>query len=146
VIRRVRAGEWLAGAAGLVLIVSLFVDWYGGPGADGPGVVTTVVLALLGLSGPALLAVQATRSSPALPAALSVVVVSCGALATLVVLVKLVLQPGDNAAVDVAAGAWIALVAALGLLAAGWRSMGTERNPGAPVPRVEVRPAPPAAG
>jgi hypothetical protein len=145
-VRRVRAGEWLAGAAGLLLLVSLFLDWYDGPGSDGPGTVVTVVLALLALSGPALLAVQATRSSPALPAALSVIVVTCGALATLLVLVKLVLQPGDNGAVGLAAGAWIALVAALGLLAAGWRSMGTERNPGAPVPRVEVRPAPPAAG
>jgi hypothetical protein len=161
---RVRAGEWLAGLAGILLLVALLLPWYeasiplpAGTTAYAPGpapsltawqafAVTDVLLALLALSGPALLLVQATRRSPALPAALSVVAVSCGLAATVLVLARIVLQPGDDAAVDLRVGAWLGLLGAVGLLGAGWRSMGTERSPGAPAPRVEVRAAPPAAG
>ena len=28
-LRRLRAGEWIAGVAGLVLLVALFLPWYG---------------------------------------------------------------------------------------------------------------------
>ncbi len=159
---RVRAGEWLAGAAGALLLVALFLDWYertAVPAARGSTAyapmssaltawqafsATDVLLALLALSGLALLAVQLTRRSPALPTAMSVVTVTCGIVAVLLVLVRLIAQPGDNAAVEIAPGAWLALLGALGLLAGGWWSLATERSPGAPVPRTAVRRAPPA--
>jgi hypothetical protein len=148
--RRVRAGEWLAGLAGAALIVTLFLDWY--DTASGPVTawqafsVTDGLLALLALSGPALLAVQITRESPALPAALSVVCTTCGALAAAVVLVRLVVEPGEDAVTGLELGAWLGAAAALALLAGGWWSLESERTPGAPEPQVEVRPAPPPAG
>jgi hypothetical protein len=164
-LRRVRAPEWLAGAAGIALLVALLLPWYSqeiAPSAGGwtayaplPSTsatawqaftVTDVLLALLALAGPALLAVQATRPSPALPLGVGVIGVLCGGLATLLVIARMILQPGPNAMVGLQAGAWIALGSALALLAGGWWSTAAEADPGAPMPHVEVRRAPPAAG
>jgi hypothetical protein len=149
-LRRVRAGEWLAGLAGIVLIVSLFLHWYDARPAPLTGwqafAVTDLLLALLALSGPLLLAAQARRESPALPTALSIVCASCGALAAAVVLVRLVVEPEADRVTGVAAGAWLGLAAALALLAGGWWSLESERTPGATAPPVEVRRSPPPAG
>src|SRR5689334_8585576 len=30
-LRRLRVGEWIVGACGVVLLISLFLDWYGDP-------------------------------------------------------------------------------------------------------------------
>jgi hypothetical protein len=146
-LRRVRGGEWLAGLAGVALIVSLFLHWYDASSAPLTGweafAVTDVLLALLALSGPLLLAFQATRESPALPTGTSIVCTTCGALAAAIVLVRLVVEPEADLVSGIAAGAWIGLAAALGLLAGGWWSLESEHNAGATVPPVEVRPSPP---
>jgi hypothetical protein len=127
---RVRPAEWLAGAGGVVLIVSLFVGW--------ASTVLVVILALLALAGPALLVEQAARVSPALPSALSALSVLAGLAAAIIVAVHLIVS-GDG-------GAWLGLAGALGLLAGGWWSMGSERVRGVPAPEVEMRPAPPPGG
>jgi hypothetical protein len=149
-LRRVRGGEWLAGLAGVALIVALFLHWYDARPAPLTGweafAVTDVLLALLALSGPLLLAFQATRESPALPTGTSIVCATCGALAAAIVLVRLVVEPEADRVVGIDAGAWAGLAAALALLAGGWWSLESEHSPGAPVPPVEVRPAPPPAG
>jgi hypothetical protein len=146
-LRRIRGGEWLAGLAGVALIVSLFLDWYDAAPAPLTGwqafVVTDVLLALLALSGPLLLTFQATRESPALPTGISIICTSCGALAAAIVLVRLVVEPKADLVSGIAAGAWIGLAAALALLAGGWWSLESEHNAGATVPPVEVRPSPP---
>jgi hypothetical protein len=154
---RVRPGEWLAGAGGVLLIASLFLTWYPAPAAPpragatpyaplggfGTGwqafAVVDVILTILALSGPALLVVQATWSSPALPATLSIVAILAGFVATILVAIEL-LTPPDGAGLG--AGAWLGLAGALGLLVGGWWSMGTETVRGVPQPDVEVRPAP----
>jgi hypothetical protein len=139
---RVRAAEWVAGAAGAALFVSLFLTWYG---ADGSGweafAIADVVLAVLAASGPALLAAQATRRSPALPTALSVLSVLAGLAATIVVVVRLLDRPDT---LDPALGAWVGLAGAIGLLAGGWWSLHVAQVRGVPAPQVEIRPAPPA--
>jgi hypothetical protein len=149
-LRRVRAGEWLAGLAGAALLVALFLPWYDARPAALTGwqafAVTDVLLALLATSGPLLLALQATRESPALPTGISIVCATCGALATAVLLVRLVVEPEADRVTGIAAGAWLGLAAALALLAGGWWSLESERTPGATAPPVEVRPSPPPAG
>jgi hypothetical protein len=146
-LRRVRGGEWLAGLAGVVLIVSLFLHWYVAAPAPLTGwqafAVTDVLLALLALTGPLLLVFQATRESPALPTGTSIVCATCGALAAAIVLVRLVVEPEADQVTGIAAGAWVGLAAALALLAGGWWSLESEHNAGATVPPVEVRPSPP---
>jgi hypothetical protein len=150
-LRWLRPGDWVAGAGGVVLLVSLFLPWY-----DVHGVsrhltawqafsVIDLLLALAALLGIALAVTTAVRRTPAVPVALGVIALIPGALATLLVLVRVLDPPGPNALLDVAAGAWIGLVAAAALTAGAWMSIADERNRGVPEPSVETRPAPPAA-
>jgi hypothetical protein len=157
-MRRLRAGEWIAGAGGVALLLALFLDWYsvplapvGGGALELPALqasgwqafdVLDVLLALLALVPLALAALQATRTSPSLPVAFSVLATLAGALAALLVLYRIVNQPGPNDLVDVETGAWIGFAAAVAIAAGGWRSMRVERIPGLPLPPIEDLPAP----
>jgi hypothetical protein len=161
---RLRGGEWVAAAGGVALLASMFLDWYGastvtsGPLDDQQPVpfaplqaggsawqafsVLDVVLALLALVPLALFVLQATRESPSLPVAFSVLTTLAGALATLLILYRILNQPGPNDAVEVELGAWIGLAGAAVTGAGGWRSMRVEEIPGVQLPPVEDLPAP----
>jgi hypothetical protein len=154
-LRWLKPGELIAGAAGVLLLVALFLPWYsiavelGGAGRLEARIsgwqalsVIDVLLAIAALCGIALLVSQATMRRPGVPVALSVVASVLGIVATLLVLFRLVDAPGPA---DRAIGIWLALLGAAGVGAGGWLSMGDERNRGVPEPPVEVRPAPPAA-
>jgi hypothetical protein len=143
---RLRDGEWIAGAGGVALLAAMFLHWYGA----GPFEVTAwqafgvldVVLALLALVPLGLVFTQATRTSPSIPVAFSVFTMLAGALAALLILYRIVNQPGPNDLVEVQAGAWLGFVAAGVIAAGGWRSLRIEPIPGAPLPPVEDLPAP----
>jgi carbon starvation protein CstA len=158
---RLRDGELIAGAGGLALLAAMFLHWYEVPrvpaleGAVGYAPlaisvgtawqafgVLDVVLALLALVPLALVFLQATRRSPALPVAFSVFTALAGMLAALLILYRIVNQPGPNDAVDVQAGAWLGLLAALVVAVGGWRSLRVEPVPGTPPVPVEDLPAP----
>lgn len=141
-MRRLRAGDWIAGAGGLALLAAMFLSWYSGASAWQAFSVLDVVLALIALVPLALVVLQATRTSPSLPVALSVLTTVAGALATLLILYRIVNQPGPNDAVEVEPGAWIGLAAAVATTAGGWRSMRDEAIPGARTPPIEDLPAP----
>jgi carbon starvation protein CstA len=147
---RLRDGELIAGAGGLALLAAMFLHWYG---TDVRIVVSEatawqafgvldVVLALLALVPLALVFLQATRRSPAIPVAFSVFTALAGMLAALLILYRIVNQPGPNDAVDVQAGAWLGLLAALVVAVGGWRSLRVEPVPGSPPVPVEELPAP----
>jgi hypothetical protein len=143
---RLRDGEWIAGAGGVALLAAMFLHWYGA----GPFEVTAwqafgvldVVLALLALVPLGLVFTQATRTSPSIPVAFSVFTMLAGALAALLILYRIVNQPGPNDLVEVQAGAWLGFVAAGVIATGGWRSLRVEPIPGAPLPPVEDLPAP----
>jgi hypothetical protein len=145
-MERVRDGEWIAGAGGVALLAAMFLHWYGA----GPFEATAwqafdvldVVLALLALVPVGLVVTQATRPSPSIPVALSVLTTLAGGLAGLLILYRIVNQPGPNDVVQVQAGAWLAFVAALVIAGGGWRSLRVEAIPGAPLPPVDDLPAP----
>jgi len=143
---RLRDGEWIAGAGGVGLLAAMFLHWYGvgplGATAWQSFDVLDVVLALLALVPLGLVATQATRRSPAIPVAFSVFTMLAGVLAALLILYRIVNQPGPNDVVDVEAGAWLGFGAAVVIAAGGWRSMRVEPIPGAPLPPVEDLPAP----
>jgi hypothetical protein len=152
---RLRDGDWIAGAGGVLLLAAMFADWYAPDAVFGAldrldlGVsaweafsVLDVVLALLALVPLALVALQATRDSPSLPIALSVITTVAGAVATLLILYRIVNQPGPNDIVTVELGAWIGLAAAVAIAGGGWRSMRVEAMPGVPPPPVEDLPEP----
>ena len=154
-ISRLRPADLVAAAGGLALLAALFLHWYGGDVlvTGGPPLrlevtawqafsVLDVVLALLALVPLALAFFQATRDSPALPVLFSVSTVLAGAIAALLVLYRLLNQPGPNDTIEVEPGAWLALVATLAIAAGGWRSTRDERMPGQPAAAIEHQPAP----
>jgi hypothetical protein len=149
-MRRVRTGEIVAGVAGAVLLLSTFLEWYTVRGraegltAWGAFSFVDVLVALVALLGIALAASQVIGRGPALPVALGVITTTLGLAATLLVLYRILNQPGPNDVIGVAAGAWIGLAASLGVFLGAWLSLSDERSrPVDPLPPVpERRPTP----
>jgi hypothetical protein len=167
---RLRLADVIAGIGGVVLLGSLFLKWYG---FDASGLVpeplrsgviqelnsfstpsatawqifsiTDILLAAVALLAMAIPVVTAVATTPAKPVALTVVTSVAGAFAVLLVLYRIVNQPGDNALIAVKAGAWIGLAGALISFAGAWLAMADEHTPGAVPPPVPRRPAPPSA-
>jgi hypothetical protein len=144
-LRRLRAGEWLAAAAGLTLIVSLALPWYEADDGEITGFevfsVIDILLVLVAGVALALAVLQATQTSPALPVAFGVLTVAAGLIAVLLVLFRLIDAPGSN--LGVAAGAWVGLAAVVALTAGGWLSIQNERVRHLPPrPEPELRPTP----
>jgi hypothetical protein len=150
---RLRAGELIAGTGGLALLLALLLDWYApdlgltatfdlGLDAWESFSVLDYVLTLLALFPLALVVLQATRDSPSLPVAFSVLTTLAGLLATLLILYRIVNQPGPNEQVAVEAGAWVGLAAAVAVAVGGWLSMRMEAMPGVAPPPVEDMPEP----
>jgi hypothetical protein len=148
-LSRLRQGEVLAGVGGLALLIVMFLDWYsfrgGGLSAWQAFSVTDLILALAGLAGIGLAVITASRRSPALPVAASVITATLGALATLLVLYRILNQPGPNEFLEVELGAFLGFLSVLAVAVGGWRSMRDEDWEDAPVP-TDVRPTPPAEG
>jgi hypothetical protein len=158
-MRRVRTGEIVAGVAGVVLLVSLFLNWYsvtpevmlGAADRQFSSVsawtafsVVDVLLALVALLGIALALSQVVGRGPALPVAIGVITTTLALAATLLVLYRILNQPGPNDLIGVEAGAWVGLAACLGVFLGGWLSLSDERSrPSDPLPPVpERRPTP----
>jgi len=121
------AGERLTPLAGLVLMLSTLMGWYVGSG-DGLtisviGWHTGVLGKLVFFIGLAVLALVALRQAGIeLPAAVpeSLVVIGLGALATVLVLIRVVKIPEQFLPADGRGiGIWISLLAALAVIVAG---------------------------
>ena len=127
VLKRLRAGEWLAAAGGAALVASLFMKW-----DDGLGTVVRVLLGALAALAILLGVLQATRTSPAGPVGAGVLCIVFGSIGVLLVLLNL---PG--------AGAFLALVSTVAITAGGWRSVAAEYVRGLPPGlEPELRPSP----
>jgi hypothetical protein len=146
--RWLRGGDVLAAAAGIVLLVALFLPWYTvSPTRERltgwqAFSIIDVLLAIAAVFGPAVAVSVMTRRSPTLPLALGTVGALAGAFAVILVLVRILDQPGPNQFLSVAAGAWVGLAGAVGLTAGCWWSIADERNRGVPPVPSELRPAP----
>ena len=163
-LSRLRPGELIAGAGGVALLVVMFLDWYA---AGGP---TEVQRPDIEIRRPHRLAGvrrhrphpradgarrhrprrpdreppqpgaagRRERSSPP----------TLGALATLLVLYRILNQPGPNDFIEVKLGAFLGFLAVLAIAAGGYRSMRDEageeradadrRAPGAGAPRARA--------
>lgn len=121
------AGERITWIAGLVLMLSSFMDWYAGSGVGVKLAVigwhTGVLGKLVFFIGLAILALVALRElgfelPPTVPE--SLLVLGLGALALIFVLIRVIsipdaVLPADGRGI----GLWISLVAALGVIAGG---------------------------
>jgi len=134
-LRRLRAGEIVAGLGALALLVALFLDWFETPDSGGREtgwaslgwlalvpLVVTIALAL------ALVVATIAERTPALPLALGVMTVPSALLAVLAIVVRLIAQPGPNAEVTVRWPAYLGLAAAIAILAGAWRALADERT------------------
>ena len=150
--RRVRTWEWLTGAAGIALLVSLFLPWYSAAGAHVTGwqafTVIDLILALAGACAIALPVVTAMQRTAAVPQALASTIVWVLAAAAVLAVVRLLDIPDVGEAAARAAGVWIGAIAAAAALVFDIASIRDARFPEAMRPplRVETIPAPAADG
>jgi len=168
-LSKLRTGERIAAISAVALFVFMFFSWYGvdvgeisNALLDRVGVDTTLtawqsfdildlvllvtILAALGLAF-----LTASGRSVALPVAASVIVTVLAALATLLVIYRILNQPGENEFIEVKFGAWLGLLATAGIAVGGYLAMrdeGTTFDDAIASARdaVPVRPAPPAEG
>jgi hypothetical protein len=122
------SGERITWVAGLVLMLSSFMSWYAGKSIEGPtlaviGWHTGTIGKLVFFIGLLLIALAVLRQAgielpPTVPE--SLVTIALGALATILVLIRLISIPDTFAGTSGRAiGIWIALLAALGVIGAG---------------------------
>ena len=154
-LRRPRLQEWIAGAIGVVLIASMFLDWYGGASGARNGWeafgALDVLLAAVGLMAVALLVLTVAHRAQAVPVAIGSLLVLVGLVASLWLAIRVAAPPdvgrGDT---DREAGAWIGLACCLGAALSALWSIRDQRFPGAvrDAARVDVTPlpAPPREG
>jgi hypothetical protein len=127
-LRRLRVGEWIVGACGLLLLISLFLDWYGDPSETAWEAfsVLDLILVLLALSAISVPVVTATHRVPALPLAIESLTALFGFLGVLLVAIRVLNLPGEADGREI--GLWIGLVATLGILAGALVGMRDERR------------------
>jgi hypothetical protein len=176
---KLRRGELIAAVGGLLLLITLFlVDWYsagasvtlplgttvsvsGDFGAwDGEGFlgfIANLVILAAALSAVGLAILTATSRTIALPVAASALTTALGIAAVVMVLMRMVFQPGPNELIDLKFGILLALIAALIVTYGGWESMKEEGTTfeGArgqlqsyarrPAPEPRAQPEPPVA-
>ena len=160
-LRRLRAGELIAGVWGLVLLVALFLPWYSDEDGSRTGWQSLgaldVVLAVLALAALAIPVVTALQRVPAVSLAHESLTTLAGLLAVVLVLIRVLNMP--DWATEREWGLWVALAATIGIVIGGLIAMRDERLSrggrqtdltGVPVPaqpEIETLPAPrPEAG
>jgi carbon starvation protein CstA len=149
-MRRVRAGELVAGGAGVVLLAAMFLSWYSIRGRDDSLTawsafsVVDILLAVVALLGIALAVSEVVGRGPSLPVALAVITTTLALAGTLLLAYRIVNQPGPNDLISVEAGAYVGLLAGLGVFLGAWLSLSDERprpvDP--PPPEPQRRPTP----
>jgi Protein of unknown function (DUF2510) len=147
---RIRFGEMIAAVSGIVLFISLFLEWYTvkgkglAAGAGSQGVsgweslsFIDILLFLIALIAIAAAVLRAMNSMPRqLPAAPSFIVLVAGAIGTLLVLFR-ILSTGDlghpevSAFIDVSRsyGIFVSFLAAAGITVGGWLAWNEEGKP-----------------
>jgi hypothetical protein len=140
-LRRLRPQEWLAGVFGVVLLGSLFLDWFGGRSGWQALGVLDVVLALMAVSALGLVAITAAHRTQAVSTGVASMLGLVAIFVSVWLLVRVASPPG-GAERDV--GLWIGLVGCLGVTGAALRSIRDDRFPRAvrDAARVELPPLP----
>lgn len=141
--RRLRIGEWLTGVGGAALLVTLFLDWFGGRSAWQAFSVADGLLALAAAMALATAAMAAAHNAPAVSLALASLVALVGLAATIVVVVRAIAPPDDLAR---AAGLWAGLASCALTTAGAFLAMRDERFPRAARVEVPVETLPPPEG
>jgi hypothetical protein len=130
-----RKAEPIAGLGALLLIISLFLPWNAHETGWEAMSVIDILLALLALLALAVPVTSVATKGPAKAVGSAVLASALVWPAIVLVAVKLLS--------DSSSGAWLALAGAILAWAGSWFSLKDESTPGAAVPDVPRRPAPP---
>jgi hypothetical protein len=141
-LSKLRTGELVAAVGGIVLLFSLlFLNWYGGfpfGGFAGSadlgawdhqgffGTIANLLILAAALTAILLAVITATSRTVALPVASSAVTAGLGFTAVVMVLGRMLMQPGPNGLVDLKFGIYLALIGAVAIAWGGWRAMRDE--------------------
>jgi hypothetical protein len=140
---RLRFGDLIAAGGGLLLIISLFLEWYSASapenslidisfGVSGWQVLgfIDILLFLIGVAAIALAVLRAMGMIDRVPVPAGLLLLGLGALATLLVLFRILDIPGPTTdGVGRSFGVFVALIAALATLVGGWLSWNEEGRP-----------------
>jgi hypothetical protein len=145
-VSRLRVGEWVAAIGAVGLLATLFADWFSvdtPPGLHLIGTLHTTGWASLGWLLVALLVIVAlgglgitymtlARTSPAWPVGMSVLTIAVGGLTFLILLVRVLTQPGlgaslPNRLVVVEAPAYLGLLFTALIPVGAWLALRDER-------------------
>ncbi len=144
---RLTTGDIIAGVGGIVLLISLFLPWYG-VSVDVAGFTASesasgwealgFIDILLFLISVAAVAVVAARAAGMLPAEVpgAVVLLGLGALAVLLVIYRIIDIPAEDVPNEIdlsrKTGVFIALIGASAVAYGGWRTNSEAPRAGAP--------------
>jgi hypothetical protein len=161
-VNRLSRGEQIAGAAAVLLIIDMFLNWYSAnlnsalqaqadrfgidTNADAWQVFSTTDI-LIFITAVAALVMVGTRvmgRSANLPVSLPLVVAVLGAFTTLVVLWRIINQPGENEFINVEYGAYIGLLLLIALTYGAVQAGGGVDTMRAEAESLGERPARPA--
>jgi hypothetical protein len=127
-VKRLSRGEQIAGVAAVLLIIDMFLNWYSAnlnsalqAQADRFGIdtnadawqvfsTTDILIFITAVAALVMVGTRVTGRSANLPVSLPLVVALLGAFTTLVVLWRIINQPGENEFVNVEYGAYLGLL------------------------------------
>lgn len=141
-VNRLNDGEKAAGLGGIILLISLWLDWYS-VSVHGFGVggsvnawdafsVIQIILFLTALAAIGAAIIKGTDSSIELPVAASSLVAALGALSVVLILYRLISTPGGSVpsgfgvSVDADYGLFVGLISAAAVTYGGYRGMQEE--------------------
>jgi hypothetical protein len=135
-LTKVRQGEKIAGIAGALFIIDLFLHWWSGPSFAGFGVhISTsfnawqaasfmdIIWFICGLSGVALFLMAANNVALNLPIAMSAIATGLGAFGTLLILYRLIDPPYS---LGRSYGVFLGLILLGGMTYGAWMAMQEE--------------------
>jgi hypothetical protein len=132
-VNRLSRGEQIAGVAAVLLIIDMFLNWYSAnltsalqAQADRFGIdtnadawqvfsTTDILIFITAVAALVMVGMRVMGRSASLPVSLPLVVALLGAFTTLVVLWRIINQPGENEFVNVEYGAYLGLLLLIAL-------------------------------
>jgi hypothetical protein len=121
-----RLGELVGAIGGLALLVASFLPWYSAGGEDATAwqafSVVDIVLAAAAVAGLSVAIVVLTRLSVSYPVAGSSVAAGFGAIALILIVIRLIDPPGGGS-VDREIGAWLGLASTPAIAVGGYPGM-----------------------
>ena len=150
-INRLSLGQRIAAGAGILLFIDLFLDWYSAGNdvisvsASGWQAFSWVDLVCAAAAIVAVLAAVQAMGMVQIPANLNMILLPLAAVATILVLYRLINQPGPNDLISNEFGAYIGFVLAALMTYGAFRAQGDATPVAATAPRAAAPPPPPAA-